>query len=198
MSTSPIKSRGRALRAFVRRHRTLLVFAGKMAAVYGGWFVLYDLWLAPDGRLDAWLAEGTASLSTWLLSLGGFETFAAGRTFGLAGAPGLRVVDGCNGLSVLGLFAGFVLAYPGSVVRRMLFIPLGVLVIYGVNVGRLVTLAAVQVHWPAAFGFLHSLAITTVLYLVVFGLWMVWAHYGRAPGAVEAQAAPRGGGGRNA
>lgn len=96
------------------------------------------------GRLDAWLAEGTASLSIWLLSLGGFETLAAGRTFGLADAPGLRVVDGCNGLSVLGLFAGFVLAYPGSVVRRMLFIPLGVLVIYGVNVGRLVTLAAVQ------------------------------------------------------
>ena len=61
-----------------------------------------------------------------------------------AGAPGLRVADGCNGLSVLGLFAGFVLAYPGSVVRRMLFIPLGVLVIYGVNVGRLVTPAAVQ------------------------------------------------------
>lgn len=144
MSTSPIKSRGRALRAFVRRHRTLLVFAGKMAAVHGGWFVLYDLRLAPDGRLDAWLAEGTASLSTGLLSLGGVETLAAGRTFGLADAPGLRVVDGCNGLSVLGLFAGFVLAYPGSVVRRMLFIPLGVLVIYGVNVGRLVTPAAVQ------------------------------------------------------
>ena len=103
MSTSPIKSRGRALRAFVRRHRRLLVFAAKMAAAYAAWFALYDLWLAPDGRLDAWLAEGTASLSTWLLSLGGFETFAAGRTFGLAGAPGLRVTDGCNGLSVLGL-----------------------------------------------------------------------------------------------
>ena len=61
-----------------------------------------------------------------------------------AGASGLRVADGCNGLSVLGLFVGFVLAHPGSVVRRMLFIPLGMLVIYGVNVGRLVTLVALQ------------------------------------------------------
>lgn len=189
MSTSPIKSRGLAFWAFIQRHRTLMAFAGKMALVYGLWFVLYDLWLAPDGRLDAWLSEGTASLSSRLLSLGGFETFAAGRIFGLAGATGLRVVDGCNGLAVLGLFAGFVLAYPGSVVRRVVFIPLGVLVIYILNVGRLVTLAAVQVYWPAAFNILHSLAITTFLYLVVFGLWIVWVHYGRASDEVEEQAA---------
>jgi exosortase family protein XrtF len=192
MSTSPIKSRGRALRAFVRRHRRLLVFAAKMAAAYAAWFALYDLWLAPDGRLDAWLAEGTASLSTWLLSLGGFETFAAGRTFGLAGAPGLRVTDGCNGLSVLGLFAGFVLAYPGSAARRAGFIPLGVLAIYVVNVGRLVTLAVVQRHWPTAFDVMHDVAITSFLYLVVFGLWMAWAHVGGTPAAEREDAFEQG------
>ena len=52
---------------------------------------------------------------------------------------------------MLGLFAGFVLAYPGSVVRRMLFIPLGVLVIYKVNVGRLVTLAASELGSESGF-----------------------------------------------
>ncbi len=80
MSTSPIKSRGLAFWAFIQRDRTLLAFASKMALVYGLWFVLYDLWLAPDGRLDAWLAEGTASLSSRLLSLSGFETFAVRRS----------------------------------------------------------------------------------------------------------------------
>jgi exosortase family protein XrtF len=158
----------------------VLVFCGKMGAVYLVWFVLYDLWLAPDGRLDAFLAERLAAVSGGVLSVAGFETEVAGRIMRLAGAPGIKVVDGCNGLSVLGLFVGFVVAYPGRATRRMVFIPLGLLAIYIVNVGRLVTLAAVQVHWPAGFDFLHDLAITTFLYVVVFGLWVGWARYGEA------------------
>jgi exosortase family protein XrtF len=167
-----------ALQAFVQRHRDVFAFFGKMGAVYLVWFGLYDLWLAPDGRLDAFLAERLAAVSGGVLSVAGFETEVAGRIMRLAGAPGIKVVDGCNGLSVLGLFVGFVVAYPGSVARRMWFIPLGVLVIYVVNVGRLVTLAATQVHWPAGFDFLHDQAITTFLYVVVFGLWVVWVRYG--------------------
>jgi exosortase family protein XrtF len=179
MMPSPLRSQAQALRAFAWRHRLLLLFAAKMAAVYGVWFVLYDLWLAPDGRLDAWLAKQLASLSGSVLSLFGAETEVAGRIVRITGAPGIKVVDGCNGLSVLGLFAGFVLAYPGRAVRRGVFLPLGVLVIYVVNVGRLVTLASAQVYWPAAFDFLHAQAITTFLYVVVFGLWVAWAHFGQ-------------------
>jgi hypothetical protein len=33
--------------------RSVLLFLGKMLAAYLAWYALYDLWLLPDGRLDA-------------------------------------------------------------------------------------------------------------------------------------------------
>ena len=41
-----------------RRARPLLFFPAKAVAVYGLRYVLYNLWLLPDGRLDAWIFRG--------------------------------------------------------------------------------------------------------------------------------------------
>ena len=35
------------------RYEPVLRFLAKAVAIYGVWYVLYDLWLLPDGRLDA-------------------------------------------------------------------------------------------------------------------------------------------------
>jgi exosortase/archaeosortase family protein len=89
-------------------------------------------------------------------------------------------VDGCNGLATIGLFAGFVLAFPGSTRRRLLFIPFGIGVIYLANVARVSLLAGLQVHWPPAFEFVHNLGVPAFFHLIVFGLWVLWANYGGA------------------
>ncbi len=83
-----------------------------------------------------------------VLSGVGIEAVANGRSIELARASGIRIVDGCNGLATIGLFAGFVLAFPGSTRRRLLFIPFGIGVIYLANVARISLLAGLQVHWP--------------------------------------------------
>ncbi|MCS3937056.1 hypothetical protein GGP80_003064 [Salinibacter ruber] len=36
-----------------RSVRSALRFLAKVLAVYVVWYVVYDLWLLPDGRLDA-------------------------------------------------------------------------------------------------------------------------------------------------
>lgn len=159
--------------------RSIVFFLGKMVVAYAMWYVIYDLWLLPDGRLDAWVSRSAAGMSGDLLRGFGVATTVEGRIVSASGMPGVRVVNGCNGLSTIGLFVGFVLAFPGRWDRRALFLPLGAVTIYGANVARIALLAGAQPHWPAVFDGVHELG-TTSFYLVVFGLWAVWAHYGGA------------------
>jgi exosortase/archaeosortase family protein len=162
--------------------RRIAAFAGKVLAFYGLWYVLYDLWLLPDGTLDQWLSLNVAWMGGGLLDFLGFGATVDGRSIVLPGVRGVRIANGCNGLSTLGLFVGFVLAYPGSAWRRLWFIPLGILVVYVTNVGRVVVMLLAQKYWPAAFDPLHGFGLTTIFYVVIFGLWVAWANYGGAPG----------------
>ena len=161
--------------------RRIATFVGKVLAFYGLWYVLYDLWLLPDGTVDRWLSLNVAWVSGALLDGLGFPTAVEGRGLALSGVRGVYIANGCNGLSTLGLFIGFVLAYPGRPGRRLWFIPLGVLAIYATNVGRIVVMLLSQKYWPAAFEPLHGFGLTTIFYVVVFGLWVAWANYGGAP-----------------
>jgi len=171
--------------AFTGSTRRIVAFAGKTLAFYGLWYVLYDLWLLPDGTVDRWLSLNVATVSGALLGGLGVDAFVDGRTLALAGVPGVRIANGCNGLSTLGLFMGFVLAYPGSAWRRAWFIPLGVFVVYLTNVTRVMLMVVTQKYWPAAFDPLHGFGLTTIFYVVVFGLWVLWANYGGRPVASD-------------
>jgi exosortase/archaeosortase family protein len=71
-------------------------------------------------------------------------------------------------------------------IRRLLFIPLGILAIYATNVVRVIAMVLAQKYWPAAFDPLHGFGLTTIFYVVVFALWVVWANYG---GRTEGEAA---------
>lgn len=162
-------------------NRRLARFVGKVLAFYGLWYVLYDLWLLPNGTLDRWLSLNVAWASSGLLETLGLAVALEGRSLALPGVVGIRIANGCNGLSTLGLFIGFVVAYPGSAWRRLWFVPLGVLAVYATNVGRVVVMLLAQKYWPAAFDPLHGFGLTTIFYVVVFGLWVAWANYGGDP-----------------
>lgn len=164
-----------------RSIRSILLFLGKILVAYAGWYLLYDLWLLPDGRLDAWVSRRVTAMSGGLLSVAGFDPLVQARMIALPGADGIYIADGCNGLSTIGLFVGFVVAYPGRFWRRLAFIPLGIAVIYATNVGRLSVMAVAQRHWPSAFDPLHGFGLTTIFYVAVFGLWVLWVHYGGVP-----------------
>lgn len=173
--------------AGLSRFRPVLLFLAKAAAIYAVWYGVYDLWLLPDGRLDAWVSQSVVHAGHAVLSGLGFDAVVEGRTIQLAGASGIRIVDGCNGLATIGLFAGFVLAFPGTARRRLLFLPFGIAVIYAANVARVSLLAALQVYWPAAFDSIHSLGAPAFFHLIVFGLWVLWANYGGASLDAEAE-----------
>lgn len=160
------------------KENPIYVFALKGILVYIVWYIFYDLWLLPDGRVDEWLSLHIIDVSAGILSLMGFDVYTIFRVIGIDQAAGIEIVNGCNGLSAIGLFIGFIAAYPGDNTKRWLFMVTGMGVIYLVNVLRIVVLAITQVYWSDFFHFTHDYSTTAIFYIVIFILWVIWANYG--------------------
>lgn len=156
----------------------IAIFLLKVFCIYLVWYLVYELWLLPNGYLDEPLAKNIASVSSGILSFLGEDVFLYGRVVGIAGAPGVEIVDGCNGIAAIGLFLGFIFAYPGTWMPRIYFSIFGIAVIYLVNVARIVSLSFIQVYWPRGFEFTHDYSTTAIFYIVIFILWMIWANFG--------------------
>ncbi|MDZ7681673.1 MAG: archaeosortase/exosortase family protein [Fodinibius sp.] len=101
-----------------------------------------------------------------------------GRLIGINESAGIYLADGCSGIAAIGLFVGFVVAYPGEWIPRIAFIAIGIGIIYLVNILRILVLAITQVKWPGMFDITHDYSTTAIFYLVIFVLWMVWANLG--------------------
>jgi len=153
-------------------------FILKVAGIFLLWYVVYELWVLPNGWIDEPLSKNIASVSAGILAFFGESVFYYDRVLGIHGGAGIEVVDGCNGIAAIGLFLGFIYAYPGEWTPRILFSIFGIAVIYLVNVARIVTLSYIQVYWPSIFDFSHDYSTTAIFYVVIFILWMIWANYG--------------------
>lgn len=153
-------------------------FVLKVLVIYIVWYLVYEMWLLPEGSLDRWVAVNIVETTAGILKLFSYDVYTAGRVIGLDTAPGILLVDGCTGISAIGLFIGFIIAYPGKWVPRLSFIVIGIGVIYLVNIIRIAVLAVTQVQWPEFFGFTHDYSTTAIFYLVIFALWIIWANLG--------------------
>ena len=155
-------------------------FIVKVVTIYLVWYLIYELWLLPDGRLDHALSVNIASITAGILSAFGEDVFLYERVVGIVGAAGVEIVDGCNGISAIGLFLGFIFAYPGRWVPRISFSLFGIGLIYLVNIARIIVLSYTQLYWPRAFSFTHDYSTTAIFYIVIFLLWMIWVNTGEA------------------
>lgn len=153
-------------------------FLLKVVGIYLCWYIIYELWLLPEGSLDEWLTTNIVSVSAGILDAAGYELYASGRLIGIGESPGIYLADGCSGIAAIGLFVGFVIAYPGRWIPRISFIFIGIGVIYLVNIARIVTLAITQVQWPSIFEITHDYSTTAIFYIVIFILWIIWANLG--------------------
>lgn len=155
-------------------------FVLKAAGIYIGWYLFYELWLLPEGSVDQWITTNIVAVSAGVLEYSGYHYFAWHRLIGLDETAGIYLVDGCSGIAAIGLFIGFIIAYPGEWGPKVAFIFFGIGIIYLVNILRIITLVIVQGKYPRIFSFTHDYSTTAIFYLVIFGLWIIWANRGTA------------------
>ena len=85
------------------------------------------------------------------------------------------IVEGCNSVSVIILFASFIIAFAEKFKKTFLFIFAGSVLIYIMNVLRIVLLTVALYKYPQYENILHSVVFPGIIYSMVFILWMVWA-----------------------
>lgn len=162
------------------QNRSLSLTLTVLTAAYVGWYALYEFWLLPDGRLLSAVALNGAHLAGGLLDVFGLEPAVEGRVVRLPEGGGVLVANECTGLAVVGLFVGFVLAYPGRWGRRVGFLLGGIAAVHAANVARIAGLAWLHNLRPDLFVPIHQLGGPAFFYAVVFVLWMVWVRIGGA------------------
>lgn len=87
-----------------------------------------------------------------------------------------RVVEGCNSISVIILFVSFILAFFGKFKTTFLFVISGSVLIYAVNLIRIVILSIGLYHYPWRREILHTVIFPLIIYGMVFLLWMFWVN----------------------
>lgn len=87
-----------------------------------------------------------------------------------------RMIEGCNGISVIILFISFVVAFSGKWKPTLFFVLGGSLIIYGLNVVRIAALCVLMYHFPKQEQLLHSVVFPLSIYGFVFVLWVIWVN----------------------
>lgn len=158
-------------------------FLLKALILYLSYYLIYELWLRPQRWLDMLVISNLETASSFILKALNFTLIQESsdvfiRTIGIDGTNGLWIGDPCNGLTLFALFAGFVIAYPGSLKTKLWFIPLGLIMIHLLNILRIVALVVIVYYFPdpEVLDFNHTYTFTMLVYGFVFGLWYIWAN----------------------
>ena len=85
-----------------------------------------------------------------------------------------RIIEGCNAISVIILFASFIFAFASNWVKTTLYIVVGAILVYVLNIIRIGLLVWAIYYYPDYQEFLHGTIFPLFIYGVVFILWIIW------------------------
>ena len=87
-----------------------------------------------------------------------------------------RIVEGCNSVSIIILFLTFIIAFTGSLKATIIFGIVGSIIIYVVNLFRILILSLLMYKYPEYQYLLHSLLFPGIIYGATFILWVIWVN----------------------
>ena len=166
--------------------KDVLRFAGLGIGLYVLWLIIYHFVITAHTNWDFWLNYNIVSLSHHLFHFFGVETFIdiesnhVALLKDLAKHSGVLVGDNCNGFKLFSIFSIFIIAFPGNLLSKFIFIPIGMVLIHLANIIRVMALLLINDYNPAYLDFNHDYTFTLFVYLVIFLLWLYWIkRYGK-------------------
>ena len=75
---------------------------------------------------------------------------------------------------MLYLFLAFIVAHPGPLKSKLWFAPLGLLLIHGVNILRIMALGLIAVYYRQFFDINHKYVYTIIIYSLIISLFAWW------------------------
>jgi exosortase family protein XrtF len=164
----------------IKDFKPTIIFLVKFVGLYFVLNLLYGFYVESyDRRPDSatvWVTNQTAGI----LNVIGWKTETKDHpkkpttAIHYQGRGIVSVYEGCNGINVVIIFLCFLVGFGPMNKKLAWFAPLGVIIIHVVNLGRIIGLFFVVIYLPKALYFSHKYLFTTIIYAVVFGLWLIW------------------------
>lgn len=85
-----------------------------------------------------------------------------------------RIIEGCNGISIIILFSSFIIAFSGKIKTTILYIFGGSLLLHILNMLRIAILCVLLYYFPNREPILHRVFFPLFIYSSVFILWIIW------------------------
>lgn len=166
-------------------------FFAKALIAYALWFMAYEVVLKPNTMLDEIVIDQMVGSTEWIFEALGWPagTYPQPPVYrnrvGVAGHAGVTIGEPCDGVALFALFTIFLLAFPGPMLRKAWFIPLGIAVLHVANVGRVIVLARIQADAPHWLEFNHDYTFTVLIYGLVFAMWYLWTVWGKRRPSIQ-------------
>jgi exosortase family protein XrtF len=171
------------LKKYFIQYKPFLIFVGTFFLAYSVLTILYQGYLSSFGenKLDAvtkLVAKNTEQVLKWVDATTTLEEVGPQKdlTVFYHQVAVARIVEGCNAISIIILFASFVLAFSGKLKTTLLYIFGGSLFIYVLNVWRIAMLCVLLFHFPEQQQLLHGVLFPLIIYGIVFILWLIWVR----------------------
>jgi len=161
----------------------LITFIPLIITWYFTYHYLYkiDDLLNFDSDLLTGFSKILSSQSNFILSIFNFRTsieihgdMVVAKIIDYPYSHGVWIGEPCNGIKVFGLFAIFILSFKGDLIKKLIFIPLGILFIHFLNIIRIALLTYISAVNPYILDFNHNITFQLLIYGSMLALWYLW------------------------
>lgn len=168
---------------FFTKYKLVWLFLLKFFMTYIVGVLIYNLYLSNFvTELDSATSLLTEQLANlFALNLPEITTFyscnAPVSEIRYFGVPLVKMIEGCNAISVMILFIAFLVAFTGTIKQYLWFVPLGLFILYVSNITRIYLLGMIVLYYPNYVDMAHDYLFPGIIYGTVFILWVIWVKY---------------------
>lgn len=152
-------------------------------------YLLWDFLLYPFVNSFLFLREDLTWLitvhSSYFLQVIHADVSYVGQVLHIGESSVLKVIPVCNAINFFGVLLCFVFAFPRPILHKVLFLPVGFVVIYVLNIIRIASLTLIQFYYPSVFPFAHSWGFVALIYGLTLGLCFLWVNISERRGLSE-------------
>jgi exosortase H (IPTLxxWG-CTERM-specific) len=140
--------------------------------------VFYPIYLNPwmQDKVFTHLVTVYAELSSKLLHLIGHQTLVTGD-FIYSKQFSVAIKKGCDAVEPMALFMAGIIAFPVSVRKKLPGILVGLMIIFFLNIVRIVVLFLTGIYAQSLFETMHVEVWQMIFILVAIAIWLLWLRW---------------------
>lgn len=171
MAKNKNKSLKKPTESKLKKHKSSYLFIGGVFL-----FSIFSFWVTDQdffkGISDA-ILRTYASISSVIINIFGFDTKVVNENI-IGQGFSLEIKKGCDAIAPMILYTLSILFFPTSFKTKPKAIGIGLLLMFILNIIRIVTLYAIREYFPSIFDIMHTDVWQIIFIAFTMFLWLRW------------------------